>query len=91
MLNHEETPVKKITEKSNSFEVLDYAIKNAENKITREICSALNILENVTGFEVSCIRVNISDDLESTIMGRDREVDVKIFMDTSYFSGKNNE
>ena len=91
MLNHEETPVNKITEKSNSFEVLDYAIKNAENKITREICSALNILENVTGFEVSCIRVNIYDDPKSTIMGRDREVDVKIFMDTSYFSGKNNE
>ena len=91
MLDFEENPAKKITEKSTCFEVLDHAVKNAENKITREICSALNILENVTGFEVSCIRVNISDDLESTIMGRDREVDVKIFMDTSYFSGKNNE
>ena len=87
MLDFEETPVKKITEKSTCFEVLDHAVKNAENKINREICSALNILENVTGFEVSCIRVNISDEAEDFVK-ENREVDVKIFMKTSYFSGE---
>ena len=87
MLDFEENPAKKITEKSTCFEVLDHAVKNAENKITREICSALNILENVTGFEVSCIRVNISNEAED-FLNENREVDVKIFMKTSYFSGE---
>lgn len=88
MFMAQEVPIKKITDTSDCFRRLNHDVKDAENDISLAVCAYLNKLENKTGFLVKKVIIDIRDcdECDEDSVKEDREVSIRVLLDTDHFS-----